>query len=73
MGLMTNVFYLSLGGSLVRMVVGDAWPGGARAALEFPYQPRAELLQPGEAAELLVLSRDEEFITFKVGCSTYMI
>ena len=48
------------------MVVGDGWPGGARAALEFPYVPRAELIQVGEAAELLVLSRDEEFITFKV-------
>ena len=51
----------------MRLVVGDAGgPGGARAALEFPYVPRAELLQPGEAAELLVLSRDEEFVTFKV-------
>ena len=55
------------GSPTVRLVVGDAGgPGGARAALEFPYVPRAELLQPGEAAELLVLSRDEEFVTFKV-------
>jgi len=50
----------------VRLVVGDGWPGGARAALEFPYQPRADLIQPGEATELLVLSRDDGFVTFKV-------
>ena len=28
--------------------MGDGWPGGAKATLEFPYQPRAELLRPGE-------------------------
>ena len=35
-------------GTSVRLVVGDGWPGGAKATLEFPYQPRAELLRPGE-------------------------
>ena len=39
---------------------------GARASLEFPYQPRAELIRVGEAAELMVLSREESFVTFKV-------
>lgn len=26
------------GGAMVRVLVGDGWPGGARVQLEFPYQ-----------------------------------
>mmetsp|Transcript_31210 Transcript_31210/g.93102 ORF Transcript_31210/g.93102 Transcript_31210/m.93102 type:complete len:164 (-) Transcript_31210:4419-4910(-) len=58
-------------GTSIRLVVGDAEPGGARVALEFPYQPRAELLVPGEPAELLVLSQDDDFVEFKVGVDAW--
>jgi hypothetical protein len=51
----------------VSVVVGDPWPGGARAALRFPYAPGCEELVAGESAELLVLCRDDGFQSFKVG------
>ncbi|KAG1674151.1 hypothetical protein FOA52_015782 [Chlamydomonas sp. UWO 241] len=56
----------------VRLVVGDEVPGGARVALEFPYQPRAELLVPGEPCELLVLCRDDDFLEFKAVREIYL-
>lgn len=51
---------------MVSLLVGDPWYGGARTQLDFPYQPRSELLREGDAVELLVLGRDEEFVQFKV-------
>lgn len=50
----------------LRVMLGEPGPRGARAQLEFPYQPRAEAIQVLEPAELLVLSMDETFAQFKV-------
>jgi hypothetical protein len=49
----------------VTLVVGDPWPGGARAQLRFPYAPGCEGLVAGESAELMVLCRDGAFRDFK--------
>ncbi|GFR46966.1 hypothetical protein Agub_g8618, partial [Astrephomene gubernaculifera] len=56
----------------VTLLVGDPWVNGARATLELPYQPRAETIQPGDAAELLVLCRDDRFVSFKVVREVYL-
>jgi len=50
----------------ITVVVGDPWPGGARAQLRFPYTPGCEELVAGESAELMVLCRDDVFQNFKV-------
>ncbi|KXZ46364.1 hypothetical protein GPECTOR_44g41 [Gonium pectorale] len=63
---------LAIGGVLlsrqpptVSLLIGDPWVGGARASLDLPYQPRSELIRPGDSVELLVLCRDERFVAFK--------
>ncbi|GFH21995.1 uncharacterized protein HaLaN_19392, partial [Haematococcus lacustris] len=53
-------------GPTVRLLLGDPWPGGARVQLDFPYQPKVDLLAPGELVEALVLAEDERFRLFKV-------
>jgi len=55
----------------VSVVVGDPWEGGARAELLFPHTPGAERLAPGEPAELLVLSGDRSFASFRVVREVY--
>ena len=55
----------------VSVVVGDPWPGGARAQLRFPYTPGCEELVAGESAEMLVLCRDGAFQSFKVVREVY--
>ncbi|GAX77270.1 hypothetical protein CEUSTIGMA_g4716.t1 [Chlamydomonas eustigma] len=59
-------------GPNVRLVIGDGWEGGARVQLDFPYQQGVEMLQKGEAAELIVLGRDNRFETFKVVRELYL-
>lgn len=50
------------------LVVGD--DSGARAELVVSYSYRHDVVQVGEAAELLVLSTDRDFRRFKVGADT---
>ncbi|KIZ06344.1 hypothetical protein MNEG_1608 [Monoraphidium neglectum] len=55
----------------VTVVVGDPWPGGARAQLRLPYVAGCEELVAGESAELMVLCRDGAFTNFKVVREVY--
>ncbi|EFN59167.1 hypothetical protein CHLNCDRAFT_138041 [Chlorella variabilis] len=55
---------------MARILVGD--PGGARAEMVLPYDSRYELIQAGEAAELLVLSSDTSFRRFKAVKDVYL-
>ncbi|KAL4425086.1 hypothetical protein ABPG77_010400 [Micractinium sp. CCAP 211/92] len=62
-----------LGGStmrLARVLIGD--PGGAQAELVLAYDARYELIQPGEPAELVVLSSDPSFQQFKAVKDVYL-
>lgn len=62
-----------LGGStmrLARVLIGD--PGGAQAELALPYDARYELIQPGEPAELVVLSSEPSFQQFKAVKDVYL-
>ncbi|KAL4431055.1 hypothetical protein ABPG75_006311 [Micractinium tetrahymenae] len=62
-----------LGGStmrLARVLVGD--PEGAQTELVLPYDARYELIQPGEPAELVVLSADPSFQQFKAVKDVYL-
>ncbi|GLI71728.1 hypothetical protein VaNZ11_017022 [Volvox africanus] len=70
---------LAIGGMLiskqppvVALLVGDPWPGGARVALELPYQFRSEIIRIGDTVEMLVLSRDDSFTSFKVVREVYL-
>ncbi|GIL93269.1 hypothetical protein Vretimale_19667 [Volvox reticuliferus] len=70
---------LAIGGMLiskqppvVALLVGDPWRGGARVALELPYQLRSETIRVGDTVEMLVLSRDDRFTSFKVVREVYL-
>ncbi|KAI3433469.1 hypothetical protein D9Q98_003281 [Chlorella vulgaris] len=61
------------GGTLLRMariLVGD--PGGAQTEMLLPYDSRYELIQAGQPAELLALSNDAAFRSFKAVKDVYL-
>ncbi|GMH44393.1 hypothetical protein BSKO_12345 [Bryopsis sp. KO-2023] len=53
-------------GQSVRLVIGDPWKGGIRVEIVVPYTMSLGPLDPGTPVELLVLSDDKKFSTFKV-------
>eukprot|EP00798_Chlamydomonas_sp_ICE-L_P001839 gene1839-33257_t len=52
--------------AVARIVVGEPYEGGARAVLEFPYQPACADIFEGDPVELLVLGKDPSFRQLKV-------
>ncbi|GLC39513.1 hypothetical protein PLESTB_001810100 [Pleodorina starrii] len=71
-GLAIGGMLLSKEPPVVSLLVGDPWVGGARVSLELPYQLRSETIRTGDAVELLVLSRDDRFSSFKVVRELYL-
>jgi len=52
--------------TMVRLMIGDPWSGGARTEMVVPLSKRDEVPGIGELCDLLVLSKNSDFRDFKV-------